>query len=506
MDHAESRGQDKTRLSQPEAQLPEDLRPRDERYVIVEPPKQGGMGILFKAFDTRLERTVAVKRIRPEFSGDQALVARFVKEAKTLARFRHAGIVQVLELAEDEFGPYIVMEWIDGESLAEIEKCHGPFQPSQAVEIIQRVAEGLQAAHQQGAIHRDIKPANILLDRSGQPYLVDFGLVRIESDSRASMAETVTGAMLGTLDFISPEQMKDPRQATELSDLWSLAATLYQMLTGFSVRARDDELLPEELRGVIARALKPRPADRYENVAAFAEALAVAMRGPGQQNEVAAADTPPATVAKTALVSRAAENDLAKHAQSGLNVVSEFRSDSPSSTTSTTSTTRSFCALLNSRRSEIEQIKQKVINAVEISDYGRAIELMDQLPVANRDAQIYDETVRRRDRIQELRNKIEVAVKEMELSNLDLAVVELLGLTPNDQDLKSLMDQLPRGNGGRLIAGQLIAMYNLPAFQPGLSESARQAKPKSKQIECSVDQYNSSAPSFFVQLYKYLFD
>ncbi len=274
MDSSDSIGQRASRVVSPNVlSSPEELFPRTDRFRIDGPPRTGGMGVVFKAIDVGLERPVAIKRIRPEFAAEETLVGRFLREARALAKLKHGNIVKVLELGSDSLGSYIVMDWIEGRSLSEelSEKTTIPVE--RAVHIIRQIAAGLQVAHDAGLHHRDVKPANILLDERDHAVLVDFGLVRIESEAKANIAETITGALLGTVEFISPEQLRDPRSASAASDQWSLAATMYQMVTGFSVRARDDDMLPPEIRPAIVRALKPVPDNRFPSVMAFAEAL-----------------------------------------------------------------------------------------------------------------------------------------------------------------------------------------------------------------------------------------
>lgn len=289
MDSSDSIGQRTSRVVSPNVlSSPEELFPSTDRFRIDGPPRSGGMGVVFKAIDVGLERPVAIKRIRPEFAAEETLVGRFLREARALAKLKHGNIVKVLELGSDSLGSYIVMDWIEGRSLAEELSEKATIPVERAVHIIRQIAAGLQVAHDVGLHHRDVKPANILLDERDHAVLVDFGLVRIESEAKANAAETITGALLGTVEFISPEQLRDPRSASAASDQWSLGATLYQMVTGFSVRARDDDMLPPEIRPAIVRALKPVPDNRFPSIMAFAEALGVA----GSSSISAPASTP----------------------------------------------------------------------------------------------------------------------------------------------------------------------------------------------------------------------
>lgn len=273
-----SHGQNVTRqISTSDLTSPETLFPGSGLFVDEGQIRAGGMGIVFKAKSLSLNRTVAIKRIRPEYSRDNTLISRFRREAEAMARFRHANIVQVFELGEDDFGPYIVMEWIDGESLEEFLTKHGKMKPALAISIVCDIAAALEVAHSAGIIHRDIKPANILLDQDDRPYVTDFGLVRVQSDVSARTSETVNGTFLGSIDFVAPEQSVDPQNAVVQSDIWSLAATLYQLLTGETVRTRGEQNVPEWLQPVLFKALRHQPDERYASMSEFSDALKDAM-------------------------------------------------------------------------------------------------------------------------------------------------------------------------------------------------------------------------------------
>ncbi|MFN7843832.1 MAG: serine/threonine-protein kinase [Pirellula sp.] len=161
------------------------------------------------------------------------------------------------------------MEYVDGGNL--LDRCRaGAIPLEEAISLACQLCEGLGRAHERGIIHRDIKPANILLTSEGVPKLTDFGLAKVElGDSEMTMA----GAILGTLDFMPPEQRRDATQTDARSDLWSLAATLYQMVTGESPRVIDLDSAPTELRSPLARALKTKQEDRYANAFELKTAL-----------------------------------------------------------------------------------------------------------------------------------------------------------------------------------------------------------------------------------------
>ncbi len=239
-----------------------------QRYVLEEKLGSGGMGQVWRAVDRSLHRSVAVKLLR----GNHHLrgsVDRFLREAQAIAQVNHPHIVQIYDVDAD--WPFLVMELVDGCSLAEWLHDAGPLTPAAARRLFLPVCDALIAAHEAGIVHRDVKPGNILLTPEGIPKLGDFGLARLETDQGD---QTKAGAVLGTLQFMAPEQMADPRQADARSDIWSLAATFYQAITGQPPRVIHADRIPEPLAPVLLRALEEEPGQRYETVAEFRQALA----------------------------------------------------------------------------------------------------------------------------------------------------------------------------------------------------------------------------------------
>lgn len=239
------------------------------RYVIDRFLGQGGMGEVLLATDRRLKRQVAIKRVRGDLADSQVALRRFLTEAQSIARLNHFNIVQVYDYGRDSDGPFLILEYVDGQSLLERLRS-GPLPPIEAVELTCQLCDGLSVAHEAGIIHRDIKPANILLTRRNEPKLSDFGLAR---QAASDGGHTSTGAILGTLDFVAPEQRRDASRADALSDQWSLAATLYQMVTGEIPRVIDAAALPESLRAATLKALKTNPAERHASISEFGDAL-----------------------------------------------------------------------------------------------------------------------------------------------------------------------------------------------------------------------------------------
>jgi serine/threonine-protein kinase len=267
------------------------------RYEMLEVLGRGAMGVVYKARDRELERIVAIKTIRPEGRIEDATYAaerkRLQREAMAAARLNHPGIVGIYDVILVEDVPHVVMEYVEGETLAAM-LANGPLPVERAVGLIWQVCRALEYAHTQGVVHRDIKSSNIIVDRSGRAKLGDFGVARI-ADKQA----TQTTAAIGTPAYMAPEQLRG-RGADERSDLFSLAVVLYEALTarnpfrgedvatvlyeiahGSAVPAREhNAAVPPGLDAVIKRALSKEPDDRYPSARAFAEALRQSLAAP----------------------------------------------------------------------------------------------------------------------------------------------------------------------------------------------------------------------------------
>jgi formylglycine-generating enzyme required for sulfatase activity/serine/threonine protein kinase len=249
------------------------------RYEVQETLGKGGMGEVLLATDTRLNRKVAIKRMLGDAAKSQTAVKRFLTEAQSIAALNHFNIVQIHDYGRDKDGPFLIMEYVGGGSL--LDKCReGALPLEEAVELTCQLCDGLEMAHDAGIIHRDIKPANILLTTDGLPKLTDFGLARQRA---GDTGQTAAGAVLGTLDFMPPEQRKDATLTDARSDLWSLAATLYQLVTGEPPRVIDLDEVPQELRSCLALALKQKQDDRYQTAREFKDALRAAQQGVGTE-------------------------------------------------------------------------------------------------------------------------------------------------------------------------------------------------------------------------------
>ncbi|MDQ2983547.1 MAG: serine/threonine protein kinase [Actinomycetota bacterium] len=197
------------------------------RYRIEEPLGHGGMASVYLAHDERLGRLVAIKLLAENLAGDDALRERFVREARLAARLAHPNVVQVFDSGEDEGRPYIVMEYIEGQSLAELVRQGGKLAPQEVVAAAQQVCAGLEHAHERGLVHRDLKPGNLLRRDDGCVKIADFGIARAAETTRLTLA----GTILGTATYLSPEQAMGA-EATPASDVYTLGITLYELLTG----------------------------------------------------------------------------------------------------------------------------------------------------------------------------------------------------------------------------------------------------------------------------------
>ncbi|MBN1221214.1 MAG: protein kinase [Anaerolineae bacterium] len=262
------------------------------KYQILEPLGKGGMARVYRAYHPQLDRYVAVKVLRSDLVDDQEFLARFRREAQAVAGLRHPNIVQVYDFDVQDELYYIVLELLGGDTLkVRLTDYHvrGEQMPwGEMVRILLDVLDGLAYAHSEGMIHRDIKPANILLTRRGQAVLADFGIAQIIGGTNY----TVSGALMGTLNYMAPEQGLEGRSDTR-SDIYSLGIVFYEMLTHRTPFEADTPLavlmkhlndplplprkinpaIPEPFERVVLKALAKDPADRYQSAEAMARSL-----------------------------------------------------------------------------------------------------------------------------------------------------------------------------------------------------------------------------------------
>ena len=269
----------------------------DGRYQLGSLLGAGGMARVYVATDRVLERQVAVKVLSPSDAQDPLFVERFRREARAAARLSHPNIVAVFDSGSDADQPYLVMEYVPGESLAQLLARQGRLTPRRAVELAIQVCAALAAAHAQGLVHRDIKPANVLVDPDGQVKVTDFGIVK----ASAATTLTGTGTVLGTAAYLSPEQAQGgPVDAR--SDLYGLGCVLYELVCGsppfgsgadrspVAIATRHVSELPEPpsarnpqvdpaLETVVLTTLAKDPAQRYQSAVELHHALERVLAG-----------------------------------------------------------------------------------------------------------------------------------------------------------------------------------------------------------------------------------
>ena len=198
-----------------------------DRFRLEEKVGSGGMSSVYRAFDPMLERSVAIKLMHRDISSDPDQLERFRREARAVARLNHPHVVTVIDAGEDEGAPYIVFEYVEGETLKERIRRLGRLSVPEAVAYAIEIGRALESAHQNKLVHRDVKPQNVLIDRDGRAKVTDFGIAR----SMEAHGLTATGRVLGTTDYVSPEQALG-HEVAEQSDIYSLGIVLYEMLTG----------------------------------------------------------------------------------------------------------------------------------------------------------------------------------------------------------------------------------------------------------------------------------
>ena len=205
------------------------------RYEIIEKIGSGGMASVYRAKDQRLNRFVAVKILKNEYSEDTKFVTKFRQEAQAVASMSHPNVVGVYDVGEEDGMYYIVMEYVDGITLKKYIEKKGKLSVREAVGITLQIAAGLEAAHSNNIVHRDIKPQNILISKDGTAKVTDFGI------AKAASSNTITANAMGSVHYISPEQARGGF-SDEKSDIYSLGVTMYEMLS-FHIQARQPLLL-----------------------------------------------------------------------------------------------------------------------------------------------------------------------------------------------------------------------------------------------------------------------
>ena len=208
-----------------------------EKYLVEQLIKRGGMGAVYRGKHVMMDKTVAIKVLRPSLAGDDVVVARFSREAKAASRISHPHAVSVTDFGEAENGVvFLVMEYLDGRTLKDIIRSEGPMPLDRAVEIVRQVSGALDAAHQQGVIHRDLKSDNIMLSQTNGgdwAKVLDFGIAKIQQPEGARDNDiTAANLVIGTPQYMSPEQCSQTGPIDARSDVYSLGVIVFEMLAG----------------------------------------------------------------------------------------------------------------------------------------------------------------------------------------------------------------------------------------------------------------------------------
>ncbi|MGZ4523543.1 MAG: Stk1 family PASTA domain-containing Ser/Thr kinase, partial [Mycobacteriaceae bacterium] len=257
-----------------------------DRYELGETLGFGGMSEVHLGRDLRLDRDVAVKILRADLARDPSFYLRFRREAQNAASLNHPAIVAVYDTGEADTDegplPYIVMEYVDGETLRDIVRAEGPFSPRRAMEVMGDVCAALDFSHRNGIIHRDVKPANIMINRAGSVKVMDFGIARAIADGASTM--TQTAAVIGTAQYLSPEQARG-EQVDARSDVYAAGCVLFELLTGEPPFTGDSPVavayqhvredprppstvyseVPATLDSIVLKAMSKNPANRYQS-------------------------------------------------------------------------------------------------------------------------------------------------------------------------------------------------------------------------------------------------
>lgn len=276
-----------------------------DRYHIIEKLGQGGMAVVYKALDTRLERYVAIKIVRMDVYGPtirERINQRFERESKALSKLEHPNIIAIVDYGYWEESPYLVMPFVPGGTLKD--QLGKPMYWREAINLIMPIVDALDYAHSKGLIHRDVKPSNILISETGLPLLTDFGIAKVLDIEEGQPTLTATGVGMGTPEYMAPEQGLG-KPVDGRADVYSLAVVLYEMITGNKPFSADTPLavlmmqvndpipstrkynvrIPESLERILYKALAKDPDNRYQNMAEFGKALQSILAEYGQRPE-----------------------------------------------------------------------------------------------------------------------------------------------------------------------------------------------------------------------------
>ena len=260
----------------------------DNRYKIIKSIGEGGMANVYLAYDTILEREVAVKILRGDLSDDEKFIRRFQREANSASSLRHPNVVEMYDVGEDDGKYFIVMEYVDGKTLKGLIKKRGPLNLSESIDIMLHLTIGIACAHQSYIIHRDIKPQNVMILEDGRVKITDFGIAMALNNNEL----TQTNSVMGSVHYLPPEQASGNSSTTK-SDIYSLGILMFELLTGkvpfkgenaveIAIKHMKDQIpsvckinpsIPQSVENIILKACAKNPKNRYETVAEMYEDL-----------------------------------------------------------------------------------------------------------------------------------------------------------------------------------------------------------------------------------------
>mgnify|MGYP002631148418 FL=1 len=268
-------------------------------YIVQDFVGRGGMGTVYRAIHRRMKRTVAIKVLRRDIAHADLVAKRFLREVEVAAKLCHPNIVTAYDASEQNGINYLVSEFVEGQNLSDLVKEYGPLSLPLAVDVVQQAARALEYAHREGVIHRDIKPSNLLIDDAGNVKLLDVGLARITTPGVSEIEHasdlTTTGMIMGTVDYMSPEQAQNTRLADERSDVYSLGCTLFFLITGRAPYAKGTGMerllahrerpipslcslspqIPESLDLLLASVMAKKPDERMASMKELVQQLEV---------------------------------------------------------------------------------------------------------------------------------------------------------------------------------------------------------------------------------------
>ena len=263
-------------------------------YDIIEKIGSGGMGSVYRGRQVSLDRPVAIKVLSKKLTDCREVLERFNLESRIIARLNHPNIIHVIDRGVTSKGmPYFVMEYVEGTDLAQAIKS-GKMDTNRKIDLMIQVSKALSYAHKNGVIHRDIKPGNVLIDADGNALVLDFGIAKLSGNGKHTTNHTEKDVIMGTVDYMSPEQRTASHGVTAVSDLYSLGAMMYELFTGVKPLGRfrpPAELvpsIPESLEKIILRCLEPQPKDRFATADEVKDLLLQVLQGahlPSAQKE-----------------------------------------------------------------------------------------------------------------------------------------------------------------------------------------------------------------------------